>query len=145
MSDENRAGDFPRKNLPLSDEALLYYMEPDGQGSFSDRHVLVGDVATHARSVRWKTITGDTTLTADDAGHTLDVSADAVITLPPSSDVDDSWSVEIVPDVSGQHNISLATQGSDTVRGGETVITGDAAVVIRGTEFRVLGEAEAPE
>jgi hypothetical protein len=90
------------------------------------------------------TINGNTQLDGTHNGATLIITANAVLTLPTWAG--GAYAFEIIPSVRDTHTITIATQGSDTVRDSLTVIDNDAAV-FRSSASGVwvsVGEVSAP-
>lgn len=90
------------------------------------------------------TISANKTLAAADSGNTFEVSAAATVTLPALSAVSTGWNVTLSPQDSGTASaftITLALQGSDTIRGGLTTATGDLVIVAGTTQWLAIGAA----
>ena len=132
-------------------EKTTLTMDELGSMAVGDTGIGAGQYQTNAqnraefasRLAEIAVIDGDVTLPPL-SGVTYAVTDDAIITLP--EDPPFGWTAEFLPDDSGtdtDHEIALSAQGTNTVRGGTTVITGDCAVVWVGS-WIVAGNAEAP-
>lgn len=92
------------------------------------------------------TISGDITLDDTHKRRTGYITASAVITIPDYATTTDGWAVELIFDGAAAHTVSLATQGTDTVRGNTTSVLGDANVVKSPTvgQFIAIGDVAVP-
>lgn len=99
----------------------------------------VVDIGHHQETI-WQSVSANLTLTDADHGKTLYVTADVDITLPSFASCRPGWRVIVMPDdaaTSTAHSISLTLQGSDTVRGSVSSVTGDCSIMKTPTSFAV--------
>ena len=135
-----------QKITQLADGDLLYIATAAG----SSAAIRKDELARILGRANMDEISGDVTLTAADNGKTFEITADAQITVPDWATAPSGWNVELVKDGSADHAVTLATQGSNAVRGGETSLSGQYAdgAVLRSDavseQFNALGNFAAP-
>lgn len=126
--------------------ALYKVVISKGDTSITLDNQAVNFSAVQSRTPDFFTISGNVTLDSTHKGKTGYITGDAVITLPVYADEDAGYAVELVRDGQAEHAVTFAAQGADTVRDGETVLDGDAAVMRTPTlgQWAIIGQASAP-